>query len=251
MEQTVQDSNVLELLSVLRENQMQDHAQDIVELLQYVASMEEKCEHILRELSEVKEQLGKLDQREEAPAAARSMTQKIEDRVLSAHEKLGQLRGAIGEAAKSMVDGFRKAGVSALRKMSEFLHIRGLLSGVQEELGHAAYGAKRTAERLEAMGDELRTASGHLRNAGRAVAGRERQPVEQRPEGCVQSAALLPLRGAHKTLVKMQVATATAMYSVARFEQGLTAQGEALSLPMPKQENQQAEADAPAFAMTM
>lgn len=248
MEQSVQDRSVVELLRLLQENNMQDQAQDIGELLQYVAGMEEKCERILRELSEVKEQLGKLDQRQEEPAKAQRMTQKIEDRVLAAREKLGQIRGAIEEAARNLVSGFRKAGVSALRKTSEFLHIRGLLSGVQEELGHAAGGAKRAAERMEAMGDELHAASGHLRNVGRAAAGRERQPVEQRQEGRAQPAVL---RGAHKTLVKMQVATATAMYSVARFEQGLTAQGEVLSLPAPRQESQQAGADASAFVMSM
>ena len=83
------------------------------------------------------------------------------------------------------------------------------------------------------------------------MAGRETRQVEQSPEGRIQSAVLFPMRGVQKTLSRMQMATATAMYSVARFEQDLNSQGEALALPAPGQPEQQDGEESPAFVMTM
>lgn len=250
MEQTMQSSNVTELLRLLQENNMQDQARDIVELLKYVSGMEQKCDNIMEELRQVKEQLGKLDQKQGPAESVHKFTQKVEDRVTSVREQLHNVRRAIEDAAANMVNGFRRTGVSALRKTTEFLHIRKLLDGVQRNLGGAAQGAQKAVERMEAMGGELRTAGGHLRNAGRAVAGYERQQVEQRPEGRVQSAALFPMRGVRKMLSSMQAATAAAMNQVARFEQeqSRTPVQEAVS---EEQENLQAGEESPAFTMTM
>mgnify|MGYP003251088369 CR=1 FL=1 len=250
MEQTVQSVNTQLLLRLLQDNDMPDQAQELRELLQYVTGMERQCDAILEELRQVKDQLSKLENKQHPVAAAFAKTeQKIEAGVERVREQLQNIRQTIEDKARSMVEGFHKAGVSALRKTSELLGVRKLLCGIQENLGHAAGGAKRAVERLEAMGGELRTASGHLHNAGRAAAGRETQQVEQRPEGRFQSAVLFPMRGVRKTLSKMQVATATAMYNVASFEQELNSQGEALALPAPRQAEQQEE--SPAFVMTM
>lgn len=252
MEQTVQGVNTQVLLRLMQENDMPDQARELRELLQYVTGMERQCGAILEELRQVKDQLSKLEDKQHPVAAAFAKTeQKIEASVERAREQLQNFRQTIEDKARSIVEGFRKAGVSALRKTAEVLGVRKLLSGVQENLGHAAGGTKRAVERLEAMGGELRTASGHLHNAGRAMAGRETRQVEQRPEGRIQSAVLFPMRGVQKTLSKMQMATATAMYSVARFEQDLNSQGEALALPAPGQPEQQDGEESPAFVMTM
>lgn len=252
MEQTVQDVNTQILLGLLQDNGMHDQAQELKELLQYVTAMEQQCGLILSELRQVKEQLGKMeDQQHPMKKAFSNAEQKIEARVEQARGRLQELRQTIEDRAGSMAEGFRKAGVSALRKTSELLGVRKLLNGIQEDLGRAAYGTRRTVERMEAMGDELRSASSHLHNAGRAAAGQERRQVEQRPEGRVQAALLFPMRRASKRLAKMQVATATAMYNVARFEQGLAEQGEVLALPAPEQKAQQAGEESPAFTMSM
>lgn len=252
MEQMVQGINTQILLRLMQENEMPDQAQELRELLQYVTGLERQCGEILEELRQVKDQVSKLEDRQHPAAAAFTKTaQKIEDRVERARDQLKQLRQTIEDKARSMVEGFRRTGAAALRKTTELLGVRKLLSGVQENLGHAAGGTQRAVERLEAMGGELRTASGHLHNAGRAAAGHETRQVEQRPEGRFQSAVLFPMRGIQKTLSKMQVATATAMYSVARFEQDLNGQGEVLALPAHERDEQQAGEESPAFTMTM
>lgn len=251
MEQTAQGVNTQILLRLMRENDMPDQAQELRELLDYVAGMERQCGEILDELRQVKEQISKLEQkRSPAAAAFADASQRIEAGVMSVRERFQQLRQGIEDRARTIVEDFRTAGASALRQAAEVLGVRKLLCGVQEDLGRAASGTKRAVERLESMGDELRTASGHLRNAGRAAAGQEPHQVEHRPEGRFQSAVLFPMRGVQKTLSKMQVATATAMYHVARFEQGMADQGEVFALPAPGQD-QQAGEDSPAFTMSM
>lgn len=251
MEQTVQGVNTQILLRLMQENDMPEQAQELRELLDYVAGMERQCGEILEELRQVKDQLSKLEnKRRPAAAAFAGASQRIEAGVEGAKERLQQFRQGIEDRARTIVEDFRRAGASALRRAAEVLGVRKLLCGVQEDLGRAAGSTKRAVERLESVGDELRTASGHLHNAGRAAAGQEPRQVEQRPEGRFQSAVLFPMRGVQKTLSKMQVATATAMYHVARFEQGSAEQCEVLALPAPNQEWQAGE-ESPAFTMSM
>lgn len=251
MEQTVQGVNTQILLRLMQENDMPEQAQELRELLDYVAGMERQCGEILEELRQVRERLSKLEDRQHLAAAdSIKAEQKIESGVERARDQVRQLRQTIEDRARSIVEVFRRAGSSALHRISEVLGVRKLLCGVQEDLGRAASGTKRMVERLESMGDELRTASGHLHNAGRAAAGQEPRQVERRPEGRFQAAVLFPMRGVQKTLSKMQVATATAMYNVARFEQGPEEHGEVFALPAPERE-QQAGEESTAFTMSM
>lgn len=243
MEQNVQSSNTQSLLLLLRENKMDDRATELQDLLEYVTSMERQSKQILDELRQVKKQLSELKDKQNPVAKTLSNTaHKIEARVSRAREQLRDIRQTIEDTAGRMVAGFKRAGVSALRKTVTFFGIRKLLDGVQENLGHAARGAQQSVERLEAMGEELRAAGSHLHNAGRAAAGHERPEVITRPEGRFQAAILTPMRGARHTLTRMQSATATAMYSVARFEQEVPAQGQIYALPAPRQEEAQAQA---------
>lgn len=242
MEQTVQSSNTQALLVLLRENNMEDRAKELQDLLEYVSGMERQSNQILEELRQVKEQLSELrDKKNPAARALSDTVHKMEARVSQVREQLRDIRQAIEDAARRMVAGFKQAGVSALRRTVAFFGIRKLLDGVQDNLGHAARGAQRSVERLETMGDELRTAGSHLHNAGRAAVGHERPEVTNRPEGRFQAVVLAPMRGAHTTLTRMQSATATAMYNVARFEQEVTAQGLVHALPASHQEERQTQ----------
>ena len=54
--------------------------------------------------------------------------------------------------------------------------------------------------KVEAMGQELRNAGGHLKNAGRAAAGKEARQIDGGQEGKFQAAVLAPLRAVHSML---------------------------------------------------
>ena len=47
---------------------------------------------------------------------------------------------------------------------------------------------------MEAIGEELRSVGGHLKQAGRATVGKERQEVDASKEGRFQAGLLAPLR---------------------------------------------------------
>lgn len=241
-EKANKSSNTQALLTLLRENNMEDRAKELQDLLDYVSGMERQSNQILDELRQVKEQLDKLQNKQNPLAKALSGTvRKTEAQVSRVQERLREVRQTIEDTAKRMVAGFKRAGVSALRKTVAFFGIRTLLKGIQDNLGHAARGAQRSVERMEAMGEELRTAGSHLHNAGRAAVGHERPEVANRPEGRFQAAMLSPMRGVGIILTGMQRATATAMYSVARFELEVPAQGQVYALPGPHEQEEQAQ----------
>lgn len=133
MEQTVQSSNTLALLVLLRENNMEDRAKELQDLLEYVSGMEQQSNQILEELRQVKEQLSELrDKKNPAARALSDTVHKMEARVSRVREQLRDIRQAIEDTARRMVAGFKRAGVSALRRTVAFFGIRKLLDGVQD-----------------------------------------------------------------------------------------------------------------------
>ena len=81
--------------------------------------------------------------------------------------------------------------------------------------------------RERGIGHELRSVGGHLKNAGRAMTGKETQTVDGGQEGRFQSVVLAPMRGSKKLLSSMNNATLAAIGGVEHLEQTAEATREA------------------------
>lgn len=115
------------------------------------------------------------------------------------------------------------------------------LEAVQQNISGSLADARKNIEKIETLGHELRSVGGHLKNAGRAVTGRETQAVDGGQEGRFQAAVLAPMRTVHKMLSTMNNATLAAIGSVERLETAAETVREAKKPPVQQTENEEKE----------
>ena len=142
----------------------------------------------------------------------------VEKRIHSMQEGLMDMKERIVEGAKEAVAGVKRTGIKALDKAVSAIGIKNRLEAMQGNLSASMADIKNTIEKVEAVGQELRSAGGHLKNVGRAAAGKEREDVDGGKEGRFQSAILSPLRMERDVLVKLNNLALAAIGNVERLE---------------------------------
>lgn len=242
---------------LLSENGRAGQSEDLSRLLFYMDGMNRQLDAVQRELQAVKAQLAEA---QDAPqkSALQGMADTLQGKLRQAQEKLDGLREKIMQCAANAVEGFKRTGVAALDKAVAAMGIHQTLEAVQQNIHGSLEDTKKSIEKVEALGHELRSAGGHLKNAGRAAIGRETQAIDGGQEGRFQAAVLAPMRTVQKLLTNMNNATLAAIGNVERLETAAEAarevkkpsirqtlhekKAEAAALPAPDQERKAPEA---------
>ena len=217
---------IQQFIKLLEENGRQGQAQDLSQLLWYMDGMNRQFNAVLQELQEVKAQLAQ----ERQPTVKKVMegtATNLENKLEWARDMLAGLRERIVDCARNAVENFKEAGVSALDKAVSAMRVKNVLESLQEHLSGMTADAKRNIEKVENIGHELRSIGSHLKNAGRAVIGKETQAVDGGQAGRFQSAVLAPMRAIQKLLSSMNNATLAAIGGVEHLEQTAEAAREA------------------------
>ena len=212
------NETVQQFMKLLGENGRAGQASDLSALMWYMDGMSRQYDAVFQELQEVKAQLAK----EKQPAVKKVMegvVVNLESKAKQARDMLAGLWERITGCAKSAVEKFKEVGVSALDKAVSALHIKKLLESLQKHLSGMVADTKQSMEKVENIGHELRSAGGYLKNAGRAMIGKEAQTVDGGQAGRFQSAVLAPMRGTQKLLSGMNNATLAAIGGVEHLEQ--------------------------------
>ncbi len=144
---------------------------------------------------------------------------KLESKAHQLKETLDGLWKKIAGCAAAAVEDFKEAGVSALDKAVAAIGVKSVLESMQEKISGMIADTKQNIEKVENIGHELRSAGGHLKNAGRAMTGKETQEVDGGQEGRFQSVILAPMRAMEKLLSSMNNSTLAAIGGVEYLEQ--------------------------------
>ena len=134
-------------------------------------------------------------------------------------EQLATMKAHIVERAKEAVERFRRTGIKALDHAVSALGIRKALESMQKRVGDSIADVKKSIEKVENLGHEIRSAGGHIKNAGRTIMGKERQEIDGGSEGRIQAAVLSPLRMEKTLLNQLNNMIIAAIGSVERLEQ--------------------------------
>ena len=180
----------------------------------------------VQELQEVKAQLAY----EKQPAVQKVMqgvVTNLEIKLERARDMLAGLRERITDCARTAIGNFKEAGVSALDKAVSAMGVKNVLESVQNHLSGMIADTKQSIEKVENIGHELRSVGGHLKNAGRAMTGKETQAVDGGQEGRFQSAVLAPMRATQKLLTTMNNTTLATIGGIENLEQTAEASREA------------------------
>ena len=171
-----------------------------------------------RELQEVKQQLSQV-QKPSVKYALQNAAAKLRHKVDQLREGLNDLWEKIAGCAANAVQEFRDMGVSALDRAVSGLHIKNSLEALHENISDTVADMKKNIAALENAGQELRSVGGHLKNAGRALTGKETQVVTSSQEGRFQSVVLAPIRTTQKLFSSMNNATLAAIGNLENLEQ--------------------------------
>lgn len=215
MDQLQENDALQQFMKLLAENGREGQAADLSQLMWYMDGMTRQYESVLRELQQ-------LAQNQETPQKnlIGRMVDALESKVQQVRSALDSLWAKISRCAAEAVENFAEAGVSALDKATDkaLQGTKSALEGVRKTICGAYEDVKRDIEKVEEMGRELRSVGGHLKNAGRALTGKETQRVDGGQEGRFQSAILAPMRATQKLLVGMNNATLAAIGRVEELE---------------------------------
>lgn len=216
MEQ-IQDNQIIqEFMKLLKENSM-DKGQDYSMVLFQLDGMMRQFDSALKELNEVKSQLAEMQEHPMKKFVTR-MVKTVENKLHTMKDNLLAMKEHLVEGAKQSIAEFKQTGVSALDKAVCVLGIKKGLEAIQQDLSACNADIKKSIEKIEIIGHELRSVGGHVKNIGRAVMGKEQQPVTGGNEGRIQSGILAPMRMEKKILGQLNNMALAAIGGVERLE---------------------------------
>ncbi|GFH88786.1 hypothetical protein IMSAGC002_00024 [Lachnospiraceae bacterium] len=171
--QLTKEQNVMELLELLRKNNMKEAANSIFEMAAYVDVMENKMDSVLEELVTVKDQLHKMEEREAEKGLKQSLKRavsKLEEDCQAIKEKLSEVKAEIKAKAGEIVTAAKQKGKAALNRVSEFLGIKKKLENIRQNVQESIEDVDKSIGKIDAFGKGMREAGQKIANTFRTFA---------------------------------------------------------------------------------
>lgn len=163
----------MELLELLRKNNMKEAANSIFEMAAYVDVMEKKMDSVLEELVTVKNQLQKMEKREAEKGLKQSLKKavsKLEQDCKAMKEKLFEVKAEIKAKAGEIVAAAKQKGKAALNRVAEFLGIRKKLENIRQNVQESIEDVDKSIGKIDAFGKGMREAGQKIANTFRTFA---------------------------------------------------------------------------------
>ena len=171
--QLTKEQNLMELMELLRKNNMKEAANSIFEMATYVDVMEKKMDSVLGELRTVKDQLHKMEEREAEKGLKQTLKRavdKLEQDCKAMKEKLLEVKAEIKAKAGEIVTTAKQKGKAALNRVSEFLGIKKKLEGIRQNVQESIADVDKSIGKIDAFGTGMREAGQKIANTFRTFA---------------------------------------------------------------------------------
>ena len=171
--QLTKEQNLMELMELLRKNNMKEAANSIFEMAAYVDVMEKKMDSVLEELGTVKDQLHKMEEREAEKGLKQSLKRavnKLEQDCKAMKEKLFEVKTEIKAKAGEIVTAAKQKGKAALNKVAEFLGIKKKLENIRQNVQESIADVDKSIGKIDAFGKGMREAGQKIANTFRTFA---------------------------------------------------------------------------------
>ncbi|NMA74867.1 MAG: hypothetical protein GX963_12065 [Bacteroidales bacterium] len=179
----LKDEMIIELLELLKQNNMPKEANHTFELCAYIDSLEKKLDSMTEELTNVKQQLKNMQKD--------TVLNNIKTQVLAAEERIRERCNAMKEQLLVVKDNMRskaseivvevkKKGKAALNKISELLSVKEKLVSVRELVKKSQKDVTTIITKIDAFGAGMREANQKIANTFRTFADREEVDYAQK-----------------------------------------------------------------------
>lgn len=153
---------IIELYTVLEQNGLHQQKDEVQALVSYIDGMEDKLSRMVDEMTAMRKEVDRLHDR--------SIQARCTFLMNEAESKVHQV--------SSMVSTAKNNTISAAGRMVQTLRIPAVLTRMEHGFSHASQAMEKCAGRMDVIREELHQAGGHLKSAGRALAGKEAQQVK-------------------------------------------------------------------------
>ena len=216
-EPIMSNENVAELLKILRDNNAPT-MRDFMSLLNHVSAMENQLAAATNELAAMRRDLAEA-QRHNHPVkdTLQKAVISMQSQVLDLRDKLAVLKDNIIEGCKKAVEAFKDRGVIALDGMARFFKVKPMLESMRDSFTENIAVKEKTIAKIEAVSTEYHETGRHLKNMGRAMAGKE-AVAEAKPVGKAAHAFEAPYKAAVKIDKSMIKSVESAIGAMSRLE---------------------------------
>lgn len=185
MEEIVQissDVNVTELIELLKKNQMQREALNVMDLVSYIDVLQDKVEMMNKQLDEMRKEVRYVKETQDSTievklnrAEARLedglnrlsayMIEQTQLRVDGLRKGINATKNYIVGKAKEIVSDFKSVGKKSLYKVSELLRVRHVLDGMRNSVEIGILETNDIISRIDDFGRDMREAKQTIREA--------------------------------------------------------------------------------------
>ena len=191
----MENEYVRELLSILRNNDPPSK-NGLLAVLNQVTAMEKQLEAAVKELAAMRRDLAEAERRNHPiKNALQKAVIVVQNNVLELRDKLATLKQAVIDGCKNAVAAFKEKGIAAFDNIARFFKVRPILEAMHTGANRAAQSADKAIANIEAVSAKYHEAGRRVKNAGRALAGKE-AVQEARPNGKVSRTFTAPFRAA-------------------------------------------------------
>lgn len=177
-----QDEMILELITLLKQNNMNKSANEVFEAAVYVDSLEKKLDAMALELSDVRKQLVEMLEQTVIDSIKKSLSdaqQRAETRFNEMKESFLETKQALRDKAADIVADTKARGKAALNRVSEFFGIKPRLEKMRERAVQSIADTTRTINKIDALGTGIRESGQNLANAFRTFADKKEVDYSQ------------------------------------------------------------------------
>lgn len=191
------DANVIELIELLKKNQMEREAANVVDLVSYIDVLHDKLEMMSKQLDEMRNEVRHVKETQDNTLEVKLnraeakledginrlsayMIEQTQHRIDSIKKNLQVTKQFIMDKAKEIVSDFQTKGKKALFKVSELFHVRPVLSGIRNSVEIGILETNEFLSRIDDFGKDMREAKQTARvvrhergNAIRSLFGKE------------------------------------------------------------------------------
>ena len=172
----LKDEMIMELLELLKHNNMPKEAKHTFEFCADVDSLEKKLDSMTEELTNVKQQLKNMQEDtvlNNLKTQIQTAAERLQERCNAMKEQLYVVKDNIRSKASEIVVEVKKKGKAALNKISELLGVKEKIVSIRELVKESQKDVISTITKIDAFGAGMREANQKIANTFRTFADRE------------------------------------------------------------------------------
>ena len=237
---------VKEFLDILKKHQSPS-VNDFNAILNHIVAMERQLDKAVKELKAMRYNLAETEKHKHPiKSTMQSALISMQAQILELKEKLKVLKQTVIDGCKNALITFKEKGISALDDITRFIKIKSMLEVIQTGADKAIQSADRAVSNIEAASKRYHEAELHLKNAGRALSGKEARQ-KAKPPGRIAKIFSAPFRATRFCFNGIRNNAVTAVDKVKRLEEREAERKPSIKKTMKKlsKEIKQVELDAP------